>query len=136
MMNEPSEAQEFDVIVHPLDDGGFWAEVDGLPGCLTQANSYTDILARIRDAHETCLVALSPALSAEGGGIRLAAIKEARTAGTLAASLLAAGWQVAAHGVYHTVYATLGRDERISVPADPETILNDGYRRAIERLLA
>ena len=67
-------AQEFDVIVHPLDDGSYWAEVDGLPGCLTQASSYTDILAHLRDAHETCLAAPAPALSAATSAKRL--IKE------------------------------------------------------------
>ncbi len=134
IMSEPADAQEFDVIVHPLDDGSYWAEVDGLPGCLTQATSYTDILTRVRDAHDACLLVLTPALTAEGGGLKAASLKDLHTAGALAGALLAAGWQIAAQGRYHIVFTTLGRDERISVPTDPETILNDGYLGGIRRL--
>lgn len=136
IMSEQADSQEFDVIIHPLDDGGFWAEVVGLPGCLTQATSYTAILANVRDAHDTCLVALPPALSTEGSGVKLSAVREVRTAGALAQALAAAGWQIAAQGTFHTVYATFGRDDRISVPSDPETVLNDGYRRGLEKLFA
>ena len=135
-MSEPADAQEFDVIVHPLDDGSYWAEVDGLPGCLTQATSYTDILARVRDAHDTCLVSLPPALNADAGGLKASTLKEARTAGALAEALVSAGWQTAAHGNLHAVYVIFGRVERISVPSDPETILNDGYRSGIAKLFA
>lgn len=135
-MSEQADPGEFDVIIHPLDDGGFWAEVDGLPGCLTQATSYTAILAHVRDAHDTCLVALAPALSAVGSGVKLSAVREARTAGALAEALVASGWQIAAQGTFHTVYAIFGRNDRISVPSDPETILNDGYRRGFEKLFA
>jgi len=135
-MSDPADPEEFEVIVHPLDDGSYWAEVVGLPGCLTQANSYTGILARVRDAHDACLAASPPALSAGGGGFRANVLREARTAGALAESLATAGWQVAASGSFHHVYAIFGRDDRISVPSDPETLLNDGYRRALEKLFA
>ncbi len=135
-MSPPADASEFDVIVHPLDDGGYWAEVEGLPGCLTQASSYTEILARIRDAHETCLNAQPPALSAEANGFKPSALKDIRTAGALAEALSAAGWQRAARGTFHDIYATFGRAERISVLTDPDSILNEGYLKALAKLLS
>ena len=42
-------------IVHPAEEGGFWAEVPALPGCHTQAQSLDELDRRIREAIELCL---------------------------------------------------------------------------------
>ncbi len=40
------------VIVHPAEEGGFWAEVPALPGCVSQGETLTETLANIREAAE------------------------------------------------------------------------------------
>lgn len=40
------------VVVHPEPDGGYWAEVPSLPGCITEADSYEELLEMVRDAVE------------------------------------------------------------------------------------
>lgn len=100
-----SDSQEFEVIVHPLDDGSYWAEVDGLPGCLTQGANYSKILAHLRDAHEACCAAL--AIPATGETIAppdTATFGKIITAGDLARHLSQSGWQIVATGQYHAIY--------------------------------
>ena len=38
------------VIVHEAEEGGFWAEVPALPGCVSQGDTMDDLIANIRDA--------------------------------------------------------------------------------------
>ena len=40
------------VVVHPAEEGGFWAEVLALPGCVSQGETYAETLANIREAAE------------------------------------------------------------------------------------
>jgi predicted RNase H-like HicB family nuclease len=40
------------VIIHTAEEGGFWAEVPALPGCLTQAESLEELKVNIREAIE------------------------------------------------------------------------------------
>jgi predicted RNase H-like HicB family nuclease len=42
-------------IVHPAEEGGFWAEVPALPGCLTQAETLDELKANLREAIELWL---------------------------------------------------------------------------------
>ena len=37
-------------IVHPAEEGGFWAEVPALPGCFTQGESLEEVHANLREA--------------------------------------------------------------------------------------
>ena len=39
-------------IVHPAEEGGFWAEVPALPGCVTQGETLEEIKARLLEAIE------------------------------------------------------------------------------------
>jgi predicted RNase H-like HicB family nuclease len=39
-------------IVHPADEGGFWAEVPALPGCVTQGETMEEIHANLLEAVE------------------------------------------------------------------------------------
>jgi predicted RNase H-like HicB family nuclease len=38
------------VLVHPAEEGGFWAEVPALPGCISEGDTYEETLANIREA--------------------------------------------------------------------------------------
>ena len=43
------------VIVHPGEEGGYWAEVPSIPGCATQGNSYEELIQNLYEAVEGCL---------------------------------------------------------------------------------
>ena len=42
-------------IVHKAEEGGFWAEVPALPGCLTQGETLAELKANLREAIELWL---------------------------------------------------------------------------------
>ncbi len=43
---------KFRVIVHAAEEGGFWAEVPALTGCVSEGETFTEVLANIREAAE------------------------------------------------------------------------------------
>lgn len=43
------------VIVHNAEEGGFWAEVPAIPGCVTQGDTWEELLQNIYEAIEACL---------------------------------------------------------------------------------
>jgi len=43
------------VIIHPAEEGGFWAEVPSIPGCATQGNSYEELIQNLYKAVEGCM---------------------------------------------------------------------------------
>ena len=43
------------VVIHDAEEGGFWAEVPSIPGCVTQGDTFDELLANIYDAVEGCL---------------------------------------------------------------------------------
>jgi len=43
------------VVVHEAEEGGFWAEVPSIPGCVTQGESFTELLSNLYEAVEGCL---------------------------------------------------------------------------------
>jgi predicted RNase H-like HicB family nuclease len=50
------------VIVHEAEEGGYWAEVPSIPGCMTQGETMKDLVQNLRDAVEGCLrIDLDPA---------------------------------------------------------------------------
>ncbi|MCP5519644.1 MAG: type II toxin-antitoxin system HicB family antitoxin [Verrucomicrobiales bacterium] len=44
-------------IVHEAEEGGYWAEVPALPGCLTQAATWEELRENVREAIEAWLAA-------------------------------------------------------------------------------
>jgi predicted RNase H-like HicB family nuclease len=42
-------------IIHKAEEGGFWAEVPSLPGCVTQAETLNELKANLREAVELWL---------------------------------------------------------------------------------
>lgn len=47
-------------IIHKADEGGFWAEVPALPGCVTQGETIEEITSNLREAVEGCLSVETP----------------------------------------------------------------------------
>ncbi len=43
------------VVIHPAEEGGFWAEVPAIPGCVTQGETWENLLENIYEAIEACL---------------------------------------------------------------------------------
>jgi predicted RNase H-like HicB family nuclease len=39
-------------IVHHAEEGGYWAEVPALPGCITEGDSMEEVMANLKDAIE------------------------------------------------------------------------------------
>ncbi|MBC8153394.1 MAG: type II toxin-antitoxin system HicB family antitoxin [Bacteroidetes bacterium] len=43
------------VVVHQAEEGGYWAEVPAIPGCMTQGESFEELLQNMYEAVEGCL---------------------------------------------------------------------------------
>jgi len=39
-------------IIHPAEEGGYWAEVPALPGCITEGDSLEEVMRNLEDAIE------------------------------------------------------------------------------------
>ena len=39
-------------IVHPAEEGGYWAEVPALPGCITEGETIEELETNLKDAIE------------------------------------------------------------------------------------
>jgi predicted RNase H-like HicB family nuclease len=49
------ETMKLKVIIHQAEEGGLWAEVPALPGCVTQAETMEELIPNIYEAVEGCL---------------------------------------------------------------------------------
>lgn len=43
---------KFTVLIHEAEEGGYWAEVPALPGCVSQGDSLDELIANVREAVE------------------------------------------------------------------------------------
>ena len=43
------------VVVHQAEEGGFWAEVPAIPGCVSQGDSMRELRENIHEAIEGCV---------------------------------------------------------------------------------
>jgi predicted RNase H-like HicB family nuclease len=55
--------------IHEAEEGGFWAEVPSLPGCVAQAESIPELEVNIHEAIEGWLLAAEPEVGTQGGRI-------------------------------------------------------------------
>jgi len=39
-------------IIHPAEEGGYWAEVPALPGCITEGDTMEEVVTNLKDAIE------------------------------------------------------------------------------------
>jgi predicted RNase H-like HicB family nuclease len=46
---------KFKVVIHEAEEGGYWANVPALPGCVSEGETVDEMLANIRDAIECYL---------------------------------------------------------------------------------
>ena len=60
------------VLIHKADEGGLWAEVPALPGCVSQAETLEELETNIREAIEGWLSVEEPHHSAADQVIELA----------------------------------------------------------------
>ena len=123
-------SDEVEALIHPSDDGNFWAEVVGLNGCYAQGENYSKIMAHLRDAHELCSCAPGlPAPPAAG-----VALEDGATVADLIAVLAAHGW--AESGESSEANQLLAHAEsgaRLCVPSGSGEVLNSGFRAAVQK---
>jgi predicted RNase H-like HicB family nuclease len=50
-------------IVHKAEEGGFWAEVPALPGCITQGETAEEVRSNLQDAIKLWLEAGEPLIT-------------------------------------------------------------------------
>lgn len=43
------------IVVHEAEEGGYWAEVPAIAGCVSQGESLDELLINVREAVEGCL---------------------------------------------------------------------------------
>jgi len=43
------------VVVHEAEEGGYWAEVPAIPGCVSQGETFEELLQNLYEAIEGCL---------------------------------------------------------------------------------
>jgi len=43
------------VVIHEAEEGGYWAEVPAIPGCVSQGETMEELLSNIKEAIEGCL---------------------------------------------------------------------------------
>ena len=47
-------------IIHEAEEGGYWAEVPALPGCVTQGDTLEEVTSNLREAIEGWLSVEAP----------------------------------------------------------------------------
>lgn len=43
------------IVVHEAEEGGYWAQVPAVTGCVSQGDSLDDLLENVREAVEGCV---------------------------------------------------------------------------------
>jgi hypothetical protein len=56
------------VMIYEAEEGGYWAQVPALPGCLTQGETYEELLANLREAIAGYLLCTPGDYAPEEGG--------------------------------------------------------------------
>ncbi|MGI9244765.1 MAG: type II toxin-antitoxin system HicB family antitoxin [Verrucomicrobiales bacterium] len=132
-MAEPADSEgEIEALIHPTEDGRFWAEIVGLAGCYAQGDNYSKIMARLRDAHEVC----SRAAAAPTPAAAELACDDGASVGDLAAALTANGWGNTEGGSEaHQLFSQEGTGALLCLPSDSDEQLNPGFHQALMRYL-
>ncbi len=56
-------------IIHEAEEGGFWAEIPALPGCVSQGETLDEIRSNLQEAVEGWLLAGNDAPTEEPGTV-------------------------------------------------------------------
>jgi predicted RNase H-like HicB family nuclease len=51
--------QEYVLVIHPAEEGGYWAEIPALPGCDVQGETVAELLEEAPEIIETYLEAVT-----------------------------------------------------------------------------
>lgn len=43
------------VIIHNAEEGGYWAEIPAIEGCMTQGDTWEELMQNIYEAVEVCM---------------------------------------------------------------------------------
>lgn len=54
-ISEDTFSMKLKVIIHPAEEGGFWAEAPAIQGCATQGDTIEELLTNLYEAVEACL---------------------------------------------------------------------------------
>lgn len=58
------------IVVHTAEEGGYWAEVPAIPGCVSQGETMDEVMSNVREAIEGCLsVDVDPPATGDGGKV-------------------------------------------------------------------
>lgn len=52
-------ATVFKAIIHDSEEGGYWAEIPAIPGCVTQGDTMEELHANLQEALRGCLAVLN-----------------------------------------------------------------------------
>jgi predicted RNase H-like HicB family nuclease len=63
------------VLIHPAEEGGFWAEAPALPGCVSEGDTFEEAVASIREAMAGWLEVAAERRSVEMAGAQLVEIE-------------------------------------------------------------
>jgi predicted RNase H-like HicB family nuclease len=48
---------EIEAVIHKADEGGYWAEIPSMPGCVSQGETLDELVANIAEAAQGWLAA-------------------------------------------------------------------------------
>ncbi len=54
-----STVMKYKIVIHQEPQGGFWAEVPALPGCISQGDTLPELKINVREAIEGYLVVMA-----------------------------------------------------------------------------
>ncbi len=52
------------VIIHKAEEGGYWAEVPSIPGCVTQGDTIAELILNLNEAIDGCLYVIAEDIKA------------------------------------------------------------------------
>ncbi len=58
---------QIQTIIHEAEEGGYWAEVSALPGCVSQGETMEEVTSNIREAIEAYLSVPAEGVPADAG---------------------------------------------------------------------
>lgn len=56
---------DLEILIHPAEEGGFWAEVPALPGCFSEGETLEEVRANIREVAQGWLEVASERVTQE-----------------------------------------------------------------------
>jgi predicted RNase H-like HicB family nuclease len=51
------------IVIHAAEEGGYWAEVTSIPGCVTQGDTIEELAFNLKEAIDGCLSVMADRVS-------------------------------------------------------------------------